>query len=498
MESNTKSSSSVKFLNITSYYAGISDSRKLGPTGSFQFGQSINFRDEGTEFHLQPKPVKVSDTTVTDNIKWICDGSPYDTNRYFYGSSGNIYQEDVNGVWSVLGTVANSHGQGFEVYADYLYYAQDTQVGRYGPLDGSPTFTDNWATGYQNTAAIGWAPIKAFVGGMAIGNGNYLSWFDGSVIPTNGTAAQITALTQLEFNPGENVRCLEVIDEYLAIGTQRGNDITLNDTGYVFYWDGSSTTFNFFASTENGGCNAVGNSNNRLFSVLGSSSKLFINYRPFQPIQRIPKLKTKNYCEVWPGAITTWQNLVYFGLAANSDSTDIYKGSYSWGRTSSLYPESLSYDFPISTGNTGSTVKVTALKGLGNYLYVAWQDGSNYGVDKITANGSVNPSGFYESLVFGEFSRNNQALTIKCTHYPLAAGESVQVGYRLDRFSDYYFPEAANTTIGSQETRLPVEPANSIYYELEFKIILTGTSTTPTIIYTGVKFDDLPYSLNDW
>jgi hypothetical protein len=492
-------SSSVKFLNISNFSAGISDSKKLGPKGSFQFAQSIDYRDEGTEFHLQPKAVKVSGSIVTGRIKWIVSGAPYDTNTYFYDENGVIYRETSAGVWSILRTVASSHGQGMDIYKDYIYYSQDTQVGRYGPLSGSPTFTDNWGTGYENTAVIGFAPVKAFGPGLAIGHGNFLAWFDGTVVPTNGTAAQIAALQMLEFNPGENVRCLEMIDEYLAIGTQFGNDILTNETGYVFYWDGSSTSFNFFASTENGGCNAIGNSNNRLFSILGSSSKLFINYRPFQPIQRVPKLTTKHYCEVWPGAITTWQNLVYIGLAANTDSPNIYQGAYSWGRTSSMYPESLSYDFPISTGNVGTTVKVTALKGLGNYLYMAWQDGSSYGVDKITADGDLVETGTYESLVFGEFSRNNQALTIKATHYPLRTGESVQVGYRLDRFSDYTYPEAANTVVGSIETRLPIQPAHAIYYELEFIVKISQTNnTSPTVIYCGIKFDQLPLQINDW
>jgi hypothetical protein len=495
-------SSTVKdeFLDIRAFYGGISDSRKLGPKGSYQFGQAINIRDEATEFHLQPTAEKVSSSTVTGLIKWIVE-DPVSTNIYFYDANGVIYQQDSGGTWSVLRTVSNSKGQGLEIYADYLYYAQNTQVGRYGPLSSSPSFTDAWATGYEDTSLIGFAPIKAFVGGMAIGHGNYLAWFDGTVVPSTGyTSAESDALHELQFNPSQLVRCLEVNDEYLAIGTQKGTDILANESGYVFYWDGSSTTFNYFMSTENGGVCALGNSNNRLFSILGSSSKLFLNYRPFQPIQRIPKLTIKHYCEVWPGAVTTWQNLIHIGLAANTDSSSIYQGVYSWGRTSAQFPECLTYDYPISTGNTNSTnVKIGALKGLGNYLYIGWQDGSNYGVDKVTANGTLASEGSYESLVFGEMSRNNQALTIKCAHYPLQTGESVQIGYRLDRFSDYIYPEAANTTIDSMETRLPVQPSDAIYYEIEFIIKLTSTgATSPTVIYCGCKFDPLAAQFNDW
>jgi hypothetical protein len=49
------------------------------------------------------------------------------------------------------------------------------------------------------------------------------------------------------------------------------------------------------------------------------------------------------------------------------------------------------------------------------------------------------------------------------------------------------------------ETRLPIQPANAIYYEIEFiiKIAQTG-GTSPTVIYCGGKFDPLAAQFNDW
>ena len=117
----TPKSSADQFLDITLFSGGISDSRKLGPKGSFQFAQAINYRDEASEFHLQPAGVKVSGSTVTGKIKWIVK-DPVGGNIYFYDENGVIYQEDTNGNWSILRTVANSKGQGLEIYSDYLYY----------------------------------------------------------------------------------------------------------------------------------------------------------------------------------------------------------------------------------------------------------------------------------------------------------------------------------------------------------------------------------------
>jgi len=473
-----------KILTQKYFYGGIAESKKVGIEGSFFFGEKMNIFDEPTEFSILPETSKVSGSTVTDLVKWVVSGAPYDTNKYFYGSGGNIYKETSAGVWSKLQTTANAGGQGLEIHDDYLYYTQDTQIGRYGTLSGTPSFTDDWQTGLNSTATTDIAPIKAFKEGLAVGHGNYLGWWDGATWDAD----------RLVLPPGLNIRSLEVLNEYLVIGTWRGTSITDNEEGYLFFWDGTSTTFNYFMPMAEGGCNAMVNTQNRLFSVWGSSGGLYMNYEPFTKVQQIPKMTNDTYMEVLSGAMTNWKNITYIGVSGNTDNTSLKQGVYSFGSKGIRYPEVLNYCFPISTGTTtGTSLKIGAVKGMGNNLYIGWRDDTSYGVDKVTNSGDPYSSAYMETLIFDDnnTSGDKKITGILATHLPLASGESVQLSYKRDRASSYTDGDA-NDTENDTETYLPIPPQSRRFKEWQVKctIATTGT-TTPTITSLGFKYDDL-------
>lgn len=91
---------------------------------------------------LSKVPTKVSGSTVTDLIYWGVDGQPYDSNKYFYSEGGKVYRQTSADVWSSLRTVSGSAGEGMAIFDDYLYYALDVELGRYGRLSGTPAFND--------------------------------------------------------------------------------------------------------------------------------------------------------------------------------------------------------------------------------------------------------------------------------------------------------------------------------------------------------------------
>ena len=476
-----------KKLNQNFFYGGVAESNKMGVAGAFSFGEKLNIYDEPSQLTTNPAAVKDSDTTVADLVKWIASGSPHDTNTYFYGDAGKIYQRESDGTWSLLQTTTNSGGQGMDVYDDYLYYTQDEQIGRYGPLSGAVAFEDDWETGLEDTSDTNFAPVKAFKDGLAVGHGNKLAWYDGS-------AWNDDALT---LPPGLQIRSLEVLDEFLVIGTWRGTAITDNEEGYIFLWDGSSTTFNFFKNIPEGGINALANSRNRLLSVVGSSGNLFINYNPFEKLQQLPKLTLAEYAEVFPGAMTNWKNLTCIGVSGNSDSTTLKKGVYLWGSKSGRYSEVLNFAYPISTENdTGTTVKIGSVKGVGDNLFIGWKDDTTYGVDKVTNSGSPYATSQLESLIFddGQLYSDKLAIKIKVHHLPLATGESVQIGYKINRASSYT-TGTANTTDDSTETVLSLPPAGR-FREIQLEVLMAGSnSTMPTITYLGMEYDDLKEEL---
>ena len=471
----------TKTLSVSTFSGGLADDNKLGIKGSFYFGEHLNIYDHTSQLTILPKSAKVSSTVVLGLIKWIVDGRPFIDARFAYDDGGRIYKEDSNGDWSLLQTTSSSHGQGLEVFDNYLYYVQDTQVGRYGPLDGSAAFDDDWQTGLNDTSSIGFAPVKAFLTGVVIGHGDQLAYWDGSVF----------SATTLQFLSNANVRALETLDEFLVIGTFRGTDITDNQDGFLYYWDGASTSFNYFSQVKEGGVAALTTSKGRIFSILGSSGSLFMNYQPFNLVQQLPNVTVNDYVDIYPGAISNYHNRVFIGAAANTNSTSFKHGLYEWGSKGDRYQEVLNYSHTISTGSTtGTTVKIGAVAGFGDDLYFSWRDGSTYGVDKVNRANDPYASAQWESLIFGQVYRDNKATAVKVTHLPLVNGESIEVGYKINRAASY--TTTTNSTVGDTETRLPMPVGSDKYREIQLECTLaTSGSTSPTVTSISMEFDDL-------
>jgi hypothetical protein len=372
---------SKKILTIKYFNGGIGDSEKEGVRGACYLSNNLDVVSEPTYLTLNPATAKDSGTVVVDLVKWIVSASPSNTNTYFYGDAGYIYSRTSAGTWTMLQKTANSHGQGMELYDDYLYYAQDTQIGRYGPLSTTPAFDDDWQTALDNTSAAGLriAPIKSFAAGFAIGHGNNLGWWDGTVWDVD----------RLNFPTGYNVRSLDVLDEYLVIGTWKGSSVTDSEDGIVFFWDGTATTYNFFTPIPEGGVQAVLNSRNRLLTLAGAEGTLYINYSPFQKIHKIPYVGLSKYVEVLPGAVTNWRGISLIGVAGNTDSTTLTQGVYMWGSKSDKYNEILSLLYAPSHGKVNLTTShIGALKGIGSTLFVSWQDNVAWTITGIVFSNS--------------------------------------------------------------------------------------------------------------
>ena len=117
---------------------------KRDKPGSARFSKNLDPFEDASYITLSRKTTKVSGSTVTSLVHWAVDGSPHDTNRYFYDLAGKIYRETSGGTWSSLRTVSGGAGEGFVIFDNYLYYALGVNLGRYGFLSGTPTFDDNF------------------------------------------------------------------------------------------------------------------------------------------------------------------------------------------------------------------------------------------------------------------------------------------------------------------------------------------------------------------
>lgn len=491
----------VKVISSSRFNGGIAISDKEGIPNSFRFGYGINIHDEPSKITVLPSGSKViggnlgdaqtvGGTVLNAQVKWIVSGKPFINAVFAFDSNGVIYQEDSVGNWQVLRQVGQSVGQGMGVYNNYLYYVRNTDIGRYGPLDNSPTFTDGWASGLSvainNTSQQGFAPALAFGKGIAFGHGSSVAWWDGSTL----TGARLV------LPPAARVMSFCRIEQYLAIGTTGSNSVLDNDEGFVFMWDGASIQWNFFNTIDQGSNNALVNYRNQPLSINGTNGVISIGMDPFLKVHQLPKLPISSSCQVYPGAVSSWKGRTYIGFAANSTDKNFYRGVYSWGAKNNTYQDALNLDFLISTGNYSSTVQVTACKGLGNNFYIAWQDGNAFGIDKVIASNNPQASARIDFMIFDDnrIPQDKGADTIRVDHSALRTGESISIFTRTNRTDDFTVAKVLHSySVGDltpRVTKYKPDPSILRFSEFEYGVGIGCTTTSPEIYGVSFKYDD--------
>ena len=108
---------------------------------------------------LRPTPASdLSSGGVIHNTPLWLESNPKNGNVYVYDSAGSVYSIDVNfSAVTAVGDLTDggtSNGNGAAYYDNYLYFARDTTIARYGPLNGTPTFADDYWVGTLGLTAL--------------------------------------------------------------------------------------------------------------------------------------------------------------------------------------------------------------------------------------------------------------------------------------------------------------------------------------------------------
>ena len=335
-------------------------------------------------------------------------------------------------------------------------------------------------------------PIVPFLNFEVIGNERYLATWNGVFYEPN----------LITLPPQTSVRCFAFWRNYLAIGTWRrkttgATNIYDWDRGRIYFWDGISLSFNFWIDVPEGQINAMVGDNNLLYIFAGFRGDFIVydgantsNGMLSSKVKKIPLLSRGDYTEVYPGAINMWRSLIHFGAVANSSSTTLTRAVYSWGTINKLYPETLSLDYPISTGSTGTSVKIGLVYPVGQTLLVGWQDGASYGCDQVNFSNRPASYGTIESLLMdgGQVWKQNLTMKVRSDHKTLLTGESIVTKYKLDRESNWETTGSITDTSG-QFTMINVP--NGRGKEYQFAVDMYSTNgTSPTLLEISGLVDD--------
>lgn len=138
------------------FILGISKYDKGGDTsGSFAFSRGVDIHANDRELQILPASVKESGSTTQGLPVW---GEHIFSNVFFLDTKGNIYQRNYAGSHALLHTAPTSRGNGLAYYAEdfYLYYMNNTTIGRYGPFADDQVTYETWANGIDITKWNNW------------------------------------------------------------------------------------------------------------------------------------------------------------------------------------------------------------------------------------------------------------------------------------------------------------------------------------------------------
>ena len=340
-------------------------------------------------------------------------------------------------------------------------------------------------------------PIAKMLNFMVIGNERYIAKWDGAFYYPNHIA-----LPQ-----GTHIRCMGYWGKYMAFGTWQeaaSGTPTIYDfpTGKIYFWDGISLTFNFSIEVPEGQVNALFGMDADLYYFAGYKGDLLLYQGGYgsesgnsrgQKVKRIPYLERSKYVEMYPQSMAMWGGLLRFAMGANTNSTLLPQGVYSWGTLYPQYAESLSFDYILSTGNKSSTVRIGMIYPVGQKLLIGWKDGAAYGCDVIDPTGSTYyTSGLIQTNIQdgGEVWRNNNLLKIRADHVALAAGEGVAVGFKADRGASFDDLLSVTETVNDMFTTNTLSDGRVNEYQLQATLTGNGTSS-PTLLSLAALVDGL-------
>lgn len=337
-------------------------------------------------------------------------------------------------------------------------------------------------------------------GTIVIGNNDYFAVWDGTTYNPN----------QIRIEPGYRIRGWTRENEYIVAYAWKGTDVNEVEEGKLFYWDGIQPYYNFSKPVTGGVPNALVNYKNRILGTLGNNSILTLGTEPFKTIQPVPLITRTKTIQVYPGAITTWENRAHIGIGVEStDSTGLYQGVYEFGNNSdravsftSVSTEVLNFGYTISTGdNQGTTMKIGAVAGFGDTMYIGWKSqAGTYGIDLVTPTNDPASTGSWESLIdddsvdgkgniYAAPQKMKEAHRLCIFYETLPVGCTITPKYKLDRATSWTL--GTGTDIGIAGSQFCLMDINQRYYEIEYGYDITATVNYPKILGLYYDFEGL-------
>ena len=428
-------------ISIDSILDGQSSLNYFGKEGSFKNSLALDVDAEATTGDNRPSGLLVpqpatplTGATMDAEPLWM-NTTPKTDNVFVYDRSGKVYEAVLsNDTLSDLNNgaaLSSSSGNGSAYYDNFQYFAKNTDICRYGRLDGARTYTETYWTSSLSLSPLGngvtypsssIASIKypnhpmhkhidnkLYIGDVMASNGVHTGKGAVHYIKTTKTT------TEGDTNDGSTYNALDLpygvwpmdIESYgtdLAIAAYEGFTTTGNTRGkraHIYLWD--TTSDSYYKDIEMGDplVSALEYINGELIAFSGNPGNTgcrvsrYIGGDSFEELAYLEDSQPP-----YAGATDSIMSRIVFG--GYSTSMGNYGCLYAFGSKISQIPRGL-FNIMRFTGDTGATATVTSCIIPENtpftndkYL-IGWRDSDEYGIDQ---NATTYGASEFQSEVF--------------------------------------------------------------------------------------------------
>lgn len=401
---------------------------------------------------LRPVNLVSAATTMASLAMWIIPSAKRDKQIYVYDSVGSIYTATAGPTLTGLGDLndgATASGNGAEYYDNYIYFARDTTVARYGPLDGSPVFTDDyWVTTLSKIALSN--PVYPLIGAPdtnysiparnhvmlrhlgklyfadVVGNQGVLHTISTSKSSVEGDTDNGSTYNAIDFPYGMYPTALASYGTEVAIALVEGDAISAsalatNDASKrakLVFWDPTNpNTYDSITQVEfpDPIISAMCNSNGILYTFSGQLSTPGVRVCRFVGGYSFEQVGYVDYAYLpHAGAVDAILNKVLFGSASDAVPIGYKKGSV-FGIGSKKSPiNSNIFNIMGANGDMITSIRLAGLQALAQLAPIIGS--SNRDITTVSVFSSANGIQAWRSQTF----RIGQPFKIKKIRFPLA------------------------------------------------------------------------------
>lgn len=479
-------------FTIESIFEGHSATQNFSSKG--QFAGSIGIdpdmpvsdSEKKISGYLRPTAMeKFSSTTITNTPLWLVT-NPKDTNTYVYDSGGKVYSVDSDLAVTALNSgtaLTSSSGNGSDYYDNYIYLAKNTDICRYGPLNGTASFTQTYWTGTLSKTALTDTTYptingqempnhvmhrhtddKIYVCDVLSSNKGAIHYVKTTKTTVEGDTDDGSSHTALDFDYGYYPTSIETYETQLVValieGTATGSK---QKPASLTFWDTTSAVFDKIIQIEfpdplitamkniNGALYVwSGNANGgvRLSRFYGGYSyeELFYFEDGYPPLQGAVDGEMNRV--VW-GGITTYPESSVGVFARGSRSAKLGTGIHNILKST-------------SAGDNGFVSCLKYVQTTGNSVrqpIVGWKDDSGQGLDKSSTT-------YGTSVWRSEVFRVGRPFQLRKLRIPLAQAVGANMTATVKVLTDNGSTTHTLTTINN--TNFPnSERVISLYPEIE-------------------------------